>query len=100
MTLLPNSHFCRTLLTAQKQDGEAEEMKEDPDIDAEDCFERCHDDPLCKQAVFEESGPWGKGCWLGTNEMPVALDSLSDPRPRSASAPGKSTPAGGRTCRR
>jgi len=34
-------------------------------ITQESCIERCNEDPECHQAVFEASGPWGAGCWLG-----------------------------------
>merc|ERR1711998_81005 len=35
------------------------------------CMSNCTADPECHQAVFEESGPWGPGCWLGNRTSDV-----------------------------
>jgi len=35
------------------------------------CVSNCTADPECHQAVFEESGPWGPGCWLGNRTSDV-----------------------------
>jgi len=35
------------------------------------CIDHCNNDPQCHQAVYEASGPWGPGCWLGNRTSTV-----------------------------
>lgn len=37
----------------------------------EECFQKCRNDPLCLQAVYEQNGPDGPQCWTGVNSMSV-----------------------------
>jgi len=54
-------------------------------VTQENCIANCNSDPHCHQAVFEASGPWGPGCWLGNR--------TSDIRPtQSRPCTGRSTP--------